>query len=88
MICIFLHQVRALRKQLRKSHDEVVTSRQRVGELQDEIQRLSDTNLKLERVMGKKRLLERDQLTEQVQRLTRELADRDKRIDVRVVPFI
>ena len=84
MICIFLHQVRALRKQLRKSHDEVVTSRQRVGELQDETQRLSDTNLKLERVMGKKRLLERDQLTEQVQRLTRELADRDKRIDVRI----
>lgn len=75
--------MRALRKQLRKSHEEVVAGQQRLGELQDEIQRLSDTNHKLEKVVGKKRLLERDQLTVQLQQTRQQLADREKRVAVR-----
>ena len=60
-----------------------MVGQQKVGELQDELQRLSDANRKLEKLAGKKKLLERDCLTEQVQQLTRTLADRDKRISVR-----
>lgn len=75
--------MRALRKQLRKSRDEVMVGQQRLGELQDEIRRLTDTNHKLERVVGKKKLLERDQLTVQLEQTQQQLTDRMKRVAVR-----
>lgn len=75
--------MRALRKQLRKSHEEVMVSQQRLGELQDEVRRLTDTNHKLERVARNKRLLERDQLTVQLEQTKQQLTDREKRVAVR-----
>ena len=82
MICVW--QVRALRKQLRKSHEEVMVGQQRLGELQDELRRLTDTNHKLERVVGKKKLLERDQLTVQLEEMRQQLTNREKRVAVRL----
>ena len=76
-------KVRALRKQLRKSHEVAMASQQRVGEMQDEVRRLSDVNHKLETLVGKKRLLERDQLTVQLEQLTQQLTDKENRITVR-----
>lgn len=60
-----------------------MVSQQRLGELQDEIRRLTDANHKLERVVRKKKLLERDQLTVQLEEMRQQLADREKRVTVR-----
>lgn len=60
-----------------------MVGQQRLGELQDELRRLTDTNHKLERVVGKKKLLERDQLTIQLEEMRQQLTDREKRVTVR-----
>lgn len=59
-----------------------MVGQQRLGELQEELRRLTDTNHKLERVVGKKKLLERDQLTVQLEEMRQQLADRGKRVAV------
>ena len=82
MYYVLFWKVRALRKQLRKSHEAVVASQQRAGEMQDEILRLSDVNRKLETLVGKKRLVERDQLTVQMEQVTQQLTNRENRITV------
>ena len=74
--------MRALRKQLRKSHEEALAGQRQVSELQDEALRLSETNRKLERVVGKKMLLERERLTERLQKMSGEMAEKERRIMV------
>lgn len=68
---------------MRKSHEQVLAGQKKAGELQDEVRRLSEANQKLEVVVGRRRLLERDQLTAQIQQLSGELAERQKRVVVR-----
>lgn len=72
--------MKSLKQQLRKSREEVLTSHKKIGELQDDVRKLSTTNQRLEAVAGKKSLLERDQLTVQVQLLSGKLAERQKRV--------
>ena len=60
-----------------------MTTQQQAGEVQDEIRRLTDANRKLETLVGKKRLLERDQLTVQLEQLSQQLTDKENRIKVR-----
>ena len=74
--------MKALRKQLKKSQEEVVATQHRSRELQNEIRRLSETTRKLEKLVERKRLLERDQLTEQLQLTRQQLEGREKRVMV------
>ena len=60
-----------------------MNGQQKVSELQDEVRHLLDSNRKLERVAGKKMLLERNQLTEKLQEMSGEMADKEKRIEVK-----
>ena len=79
--------MKALRQQLRKSHDQVLTSQKKVGELQDDVRRLAEANHKLEAVVGRRQLLERGQLTAQLQQVSGELAVKEKRVAVRTHQF-
>ena len=79
--------MKALRQQLRKSHDQVLTSQKKVGELQDDVRRLAEANHKLEVVVGRRQLLERGQLTAQLQQVSGELAVKEKRVAVRTHQF-
>ena len=71
-----------MRQQLRRSHEEVQSGQEKLGELQDQLRRLSEANHRLEKVVGKRRLREREQLTVQLEQLTRQLADRENRVSV------
>ena len=75
--------MKSLRQQLRKSHDQVLAGQRKAGELGDEVRRLSEANHKLEEVVGRTRLLERDRLTDQLQHVAGKLAEKEKRVAVR-----
>jgi len=75
-------EVKAVRKQLRKSQEDVAAGKQKAEELLKEIRRLSECNRKLEKLVKSRKLLERDQLTVQLDQMRRHLQEKEKRVTV------
>ena len=75
-------EVKAARKQLRRSQEEVVAGKQKAEELLKEIRRLSEYNRKLEKLVKSRKLMERDQLTVQLDQMRQRLQEKEKRVTV------
>lgn len=75
-------EVKAARKQLRRSQEEVAAGKQKAEELLKEIRRLSENNRKLEKLVKSRKLLERDQLTVQLDQMRRRLQEKERRVTV------
>ncbi len=77
-------EVRGLREQLHRSQEAARTHHQRANELHQELLRLSDRKKKLEGVVKKKHLLEREALTTELQEKGNKLGEKDRRILVSI----
>ena len=77
-------EVRALREQLKRSQEASGGYQRKVNDLRQELQRVSDRKRKLEEVVRRRHLLERETLTVQLQEANDSIEDKNRRIAVSV----
>ena len=83
---LFRHaeEVRSLREQLKRSQEVSGGYQRKMNDLRQELQRVSDRKRKLEEVVRRRHLLERETLTVQLQEANDSIEDKNRRIAVSV----
>ena len=75
-------EVRALKEQHRRSHEAASSYQQKANDLRQELLRVSDNKKRLEEVVKKRRLLEREALTIELQEANDRMEEKNRRIAV------
>ena len=76
-------EVRALKEQLRRSQESSSSYHRKLNDLRRELLRLTDRKKKLEEVVKKRHLLERETLTLQLQEANEKMEAKEKQFAVR-----